>query len=69
MGGGTGEGGELEGAGLRFGKRSWGRGESLKGGASVWEEELGEGEEFEGRGFRLGRGESLEMDVVTAAQD
>ena len=28
-----------------------------------------EGEEFEGRGFRLGRGESLEMDVVTAAQD
>ena len=43
MGGGTGEGGELEGAGLRFGKRSWGRGESLKGGASVWEEELGEG--------------------------
>ena len=35
----------------------------------VWEEELGEGELLEGRGFRLGGGESLEMDVVTAAQD
>ena len=48
---------------------SWGSSESLKGGASVWEEELGKGASLRGQGFGLGRGESLEMDVVTAAQD
>ena len=46
-----------------------GEGERLKGGALVQGGGAGEGEEFEGRGFGLGGGESLGIDVVTAAQD